>query len=926
MRWERKKKGREKKGKGRSLQGRSTMDVPNGVEKDDFSRFVDYTCATPFEQLVSDIAVQMLNLLNQNAVPSLESIKFDYQGSKLVLALNDNLENDEIGPFFPGIGSKYILLAREYDEWPDSLTPSRRLSILSALIQALSACNIIDIPVFLATSTLDKIEDSRNILGYKLMNRDTKTVSHQYESTLIEGIDYNHEICYIDGIKKLFYAKYSRFYNNLGNKSVVISINEEYKYKHRSASISAGNMDSELASETSHESSIKGIRGLYRPSSGIRNVSELIIKLSYSNIHTADSIVDNWNYTNLLPSKQPPSCWHVRATYKNINTASKVDSEVTLCPLSNMIRKYTCYYIQGKVCKKGVTLGYIATSASSKNESFDSKFLSLLEEKYKSNTADTIGYLNQLIDLDKSVSIAAVLSPETQLFMRELVSMCNNAIDNNNIAPQMESLIQSLFECDDSNDNCSSTIRGSSLLGSWIQIFAFYAGLVEGGIIAFSYFWGQCLRRIRLKWEDADKSARIPFIHSKSHSDSHKPLSDRLLWDDQVDLAQYIPDTTQPLLMQKLQMLLFCMNSRGIRTWCECPSEYLDKVCTFPASVEGGERQQSVVTGPSLLRRLPMTEDSLAQHKHITKKMISGKSRSVNENPLLFWQISMPSLVSDMRSFKHANAAADFITFLEWYLPPGGNADVDTISWSKIWEEIEGCSASEQRAIYRGITEGEKVLEYFVNISPIQLIAECTTSSLCVVYHLLLERLMTQFPSLSAYIDADDVESSLLSDSLKYIVITVKTVKSSIEIVLSDVKTDVIQYGVDEAEAAVNQQILVALDKIAKLTEEIEVITHRAIEVRMLLGEKQPLTEELVANLVIKMSSAITCKEESVRVYETAKRMSKGEGGHSWHSFDGRELGAPSVKEILISNEENAFNLHGIIARNNLRISFTLPS
>jgi hypothetical protein len=123
-------------------------------------------------------------------------------------------------------------------------------------------------------------------------------------------------------------------------------------------------------------------------------------------------------------------------------------------------------------------------------------------------------------------------------------------------------------------------------------------------------------------------------------------------------------------------------------------------------------------------------------------------------------------------------------------------------------------------------------------------------------------------------------------------------VKSSIEIVLSDVKTDVIQYGVDEAEAAVNQQILVALDKIAKLTEEIEVITHRAIEVRMLLGEKQPLTEELVANLVIKMSSAITCKEESVRVYETAKRMSKGEGGQSWHSCDGRELGAPSVKEI----------------------------
>ncbi len=904
------------------------MDVPHGVEKDDFSRFVDYTCATPFEQLTSDIATQIMILFSQNTDGPVESMKFEYLGSKLVLVLNQELVSDEILTYFPCAGSKYLVLAREYDEWPDSLTPSRRLTILSSLIQALSACNIVDIPIFLVSSTLDKIEQSRSILGYKIINRGTSVISNQYESTLIEGIDYNHEICYIDGIKKLYYAKYLRFYSNMINKFIVISINEEYKYKYRSSSTSAGNTDGEQVCDAINESRIKGIHGFYRVNTTIRNVAELGIKLSYTNMHNSDSIVDNWNYTNLLPSKQPPSCWNIRVAFKNINAASKLDNEVTICPLANMIRRYTCYYIQGKVCKKGVTLGYITSSTTSKNDQFDNQFLSLLEEKYKSNKPEVSSHLGQLIDLDKAMSIVSVLSPETQLLMRDLITMCNTNVKHK--YSEIQPLLESLFDnhSNGSNAHVTSTIRGSSSLGSWIQIFAFYAGQLDGGIQLFSYFWTQCLDRLHLKWEDSDESKKVPFINGKvSLNQVTIRLSDRLLWDDQSNLAQYIPDITQPLLMQKLQMLLFCMNTRDIPNWCECPVEYVDRHCTLPASVGDGEREQATVTGPMLLRRLPMTEDIIAQHKHITKKMVSGKSRSVNENPLLFWQISMPSLVSDMRSFKNSNPKADFITFLEWYLPDGNNVDVDTISWSKIWEEVEGCPASEQRAIYRGITEGEKVLEYFVNISPIQLIAECTSSGLCIIYHVLLERLLSQFPSLSAYVDSDnDVTSLELNESLKYIVITMKAFKSSIEIVLSDIKTDVIQYGVDEAEAAVNQQILLALDKIAKLVEEIEVIIHRAIEVRTLLSDKQRLTEEVIANLVIKMNSNITCQDDGALVYRAAKKISKGERGHSWHSFDGRELGAPSVKEIVISNEENAFNLHGLIAQNNLRISFTLPS
>lgn len=56
-----------------------------------------------------------------------------------------------------------------------------------------------------------------------------------------------------------------------------------------------------------------------------------------------------------------------------------------------------------------------------------------------------------------------------------------------------------------------------------------------------------------------------------------------------------------------------------------------------------------------LLRRLPLTTDAMAQHDHLSRKLNAGQSRTCNDNPLLRWQVSMPALVSDVRSFKAFN-------------------------------------------------------------------------------------------------------------------------------------------------------------------------------------------------------------------------------------------------------------------------------
>ena len=68
------------------------------------------------------------------------------------------------------------------------------------------------------------------------------------------------------------------------------------------------------------------------------------------------------------------------------------------------------------------------------------------------------------------------------------------------------------------------------------------------------------------------------------------------------------------------------------------------------------ERDLSHICTPKLQRRLPMTSDTLAQHRHLANKLKHGSSRSANDNAMLKWQILCPELVSDIRAFKSCNA------------------------------------------------------------------------------------------------------------------------------------------------------------------------------------------------------------------------------------------------------------------------------
>lgn len=72
-------------------------------------------------------------------------------------------------------------------------------------------------------------------------------------------------------------------------------------------------------------------------------------------------------------------------------------------------------------------------------------------------------------------------------------------------------------------------------------------------------------------------------------------------------------------------------------------------------SMNVSSRDLSHVTPPRLQRRLPMTSDALAQHRHLANKLRLGSSRSATENSMLRWQILYPELISDVRAFKGCN-------------------------------------------------------------------------------------------------------------------------------------------------------------------------------------------------------------------------------------------------------------------------------
>jgi hypothetical protein len=145
----------------------------------------------------------------------------------------------------------------------------------------------------------------------------------------------------------------------------------------------------------------------------------------------------------------------------------------------------------------------------------------------------------------------------------------------------------------------------------------------------------------------------IPTYLQPSFSKSGVDQPSNFPKDPFLEAAEHSKNEYSSVLLQQLQMVHFCTVVQG-------ESSYASR----PVTTTGNSQ---FVQPPSLLRRIPLTEDTQALQQHLSQKMYNDTSRTFQANPLLKFQVVLPNLVSHMQSFKQANSTATVKDFYHWY-------------------------------------------------------------------------------------------------------------------------------------------------------------------------------------------------------------------------------------------------------------------
>lgn len=354
-------------------------------------------------------------------------MELDYEDSKYLLSYkisqpdenrSDYLSDSNIVLWF-GL-KQYIVLSPITDNIRDN---SLRRLLFSALCTGLelSKCYI---SAFLASSQISKIDDSVEVLGYKIVMQAPHTqqslllpIFHSsgvifYESVVQESVGRKHQLYYLDGLLRLFGSKLWNFsYGNIAisDELVVISVWEMYDYlptKNSSASIYVLTSNVTSLTNRTHpaiQSTLDdlsaGFAALYSETSMSLGVDRITLQLCYKDMKQG-SVVDNDYYTTLLPSKLPPKAFVAHAEFaspSSIRTIQSPDPN-SACVYSSALRRLLALYICCKTAKKGMPL--------------------------RSFTTIDGGNASEIINIEKANSIAYVLSKECR---RSVELLCATA-------------------------------------------------------------------------------------------------------------------------------------------------------------------------------------------------------------------------------------------------------------------------------------------------------------------------------------------------------------------------------------------------------------------------------------------------------------------------------------------------------------------
>lgn len=578
-----------------------------------------------------------------------------------------------------------------------------------------------------------------------------------------------------------------------------------------------------------------------RSSWALESIRKLDVCLSYRGSRL-DYRVDNRNYTTMIPSKQPPSSWSCNVTFTYSSASSKPITEAQLQQqqyghdYSTCLRYLFANYIISYGTNSGVSLGNLFSLRMKAKELINVDKIKALASSLSSSTKDLIDEVcNKILEAYK-ISISRdfhsshpqghqTITENNNKFLRTLFATAQSdpaALDDSNgratstnVNPSPffdRSYAQSYAASVDMSSSYSSfdilskhvpflhNKRSASDLSSdieqpalgWVTLLSIYCSTLSDGLWSISSLWNLCVRNLRESWEK-----NVAISHVKSYDPLymqpdtiHRTMDSLLdtlnasdfkgnmlynepLWDDLLDELRRdpfwrdisLPNMELSLLNQKLQFLQFCTAVK-------------DKL---PYKLHANDPSKDKI---NLLRRLPLTEDSVNQYYRLTRKIrnkstsyvISGRdesskiaSDSGDQSSIQHqfqYQVLAPSLVSDMRSFKAHNPKALFSDFCTWY-------DVNPTSSSasfmeNIWKNTELCHAIDQKPLLRVETEAEKCLTYFETMPAKTLLLELVIASLPAMLSLISNELFTAIidllPSCANDIDLKDACEDVIRD------------------------------------------------------------------------------------------------------------------------------------------------------------------
>ena len=382
-----------------------------GVERNAASRFVDFSCSTEWEKSVLKIENMIRTLVLKGKDNDCDSLIL--QGIKLKISFHCDLSSKP--SYFCSlfdIKNRYILISRAGNDWLDCTT-SQRHTLFSVLVTALQSCSdsLNDDskvpPIFLTMVKEEDIQSSRtlDIMGYQIFKRLNGSIvvnfaSHSQNFNLLDAKD---EFRYIDSLSKLFEKQvalhqrstdYPKFASD-----VVVQATLESSIKLATAPESSLSTNTEAGACPLVLEQIARINEVYLPLNGrkrsIQGAHDITLHaaLAYPPMKLT-SVVDNQNYSTLVPSKQTFHCWSARAQFnsKGWNTILSAVS------FSSSLRRLLALFIYRKSDGSGSNLGPGSASVM------------------------TDGVGSGCNATERSVSMAAVLSDKT---IQALCAMCS---------------------------------------------------------------------------------------------------------------------------------------------------------------------------------------------------------------------------------------------------------------------------------------------------------------------------------------------------------------------------------------------------------------------------------------------------------------------------------------------------------------------